>query len=286
MENVELGAGVVTGNTFGATKGAILTASDFSFATRSAFAVEANWSAGIIAGNVIPLGEVDEVEAKDVEVKMYDAQSGYKKRTMPGIHAFAINMDYSEDQVKMAKALEGQNFRMFLFDYSNKVKGVLDGVTIKGYKIKPIYVDVKRPMTDKPGHCVIYIQLSDINEVEKRTIILEPSWSVEDLQPITKVVATAGAVANNAFTLDVAFSSDSYVDDAGVALTQKINGLLAANIVVLTSAGALRTTTATASTTVAGRYAIAGTTISATDTVQILPSATMLYKSEIVTLTA
>jgi hypothetical protein len=280
-----LGSGGIEGNNFLEPKFFFLTDNDFVIETLGDLADEDTFTAAIASKQIFPLGEKYSIEKTKKEAKYSTSSGGVDILTMPMMEAFKVNFNMNEDQAKIAReTLPGKSFRLFYSDYANQLKIGKYPDGYKGFRTFPIYVE-KAEAGDSPAMVQLYIQMKDTEDMMDRGVIVKLDWPISELQAITPVTGAASAVQTNTFTIVVKTDTISYINEDGTANAGAIMGLESANFQVLSSAGVARAAVAaTESTTVDGKYSVTGTGVVATDTVQIIPSASNLYESAVITL--
>lgn len=262
--------------------GLFLTSPDFQFDTFADFATESVWKAGIANGDIFPVQNIDEDEIQNVEDAIYESPTGNKGFQYEGRRGHMFKVRLPLEQHKKLRQYSHGNWRAFYLDYSNNMRGTTpDGTIVKGFRLSFFYIPKQQlPSADGPAFSLIQLQERSIDEWDKNGIYVNPTWLGSDLQGVLDVLQTPGSVSSNSVTVSVAYIDDSELTAAGAAKSTPVSGLVAANFKILNGTTEVTTGKTVTETAVAGTYTVAATTLVAGYKLQVIPSATMLYRSE------
>jgi hypothetical protein len=273
--------------------GLLLTLNDFEFSTFSDAVNQTKWLEGIKDGKIFPLQEIDDEEKMDFEDSEQETSTGRLIFQFEGARRRMYKVTVPVDLHQKLRDYSFQKLRVFVVDYNNNIIGTSpDGTKLKGFKLSYFRVLKQEWATSGNGYSTnIKIQYADVNEWDRFGKYFTPTWLASDLNAITKVEATPSVMAANKFTISVNFVDKAEISGAGSLKTAAISGLVAANFQLIDQTGATLSPTtaytATESTSTAGLYTIDATVGAMTSgSVQVIPSVTMLYKSDVETVSA
>jgi hypothetical protein len=279
-----MGGGGYKGNTFLATKYLFLIDPDEVIASVSTLALEGTYTTLIAAEKLIPLGEVFSLERTDVEAKFDQGLSGESVKANPELKAFKAHFNWNEDQAKQSFLIEGRDWRLIIGDASGNLKVEKFGTSFRGFELLSCHVNRKEGSESTIGVTTVFFQLADTESVEQNAFIQPVNFPLSGLKALTSVTLSSGAVTTNSGVATVQYISPSYGLADGTKRTAVVLGVVAANFAIYSSAGVARASvTATPVATNPGQYTVGATGYVATDTIQVVPSSTNLYKSNIVT---
>lgn len=234
---------------------AILTTNTFSFSTVAYANTKAQWEAGIKAQTVFPLPPLAEVEQADVDEKYATSADGtYDRRTVAAVRKWNLYFDVPDDVRAALMSYDGFTGKVFLVDgqgyfRANVVSGVTSGlsckVSVAGEKSAP-------QDGSKVSQVKMLLTLTNyFNEWDSESGVgktMKPSWSLSDLVPLCPVyIEQVGTATATAVKLRV--YSDGGYDDTGAVVKTPITGLVKADFVWTTSAGADQTSAVTGTCT-------------------------------------
>jgi hypothetical protein len=238
----------------------------------------------VVTKDLIPLGEVFDIEDASVETKLSESAFGYKKMQMPSLLAFKATMNYTKDQEKIINGLTGRKFTLFMGDCTGNLFCCTDAVgDYKGYDIKPLIIDTRMPIGENASAVTILFQVSDSQEYTQKGIEAKVAFPFSAIEPITKVKLTSSAIATGDGTFTVTFESNSNLI-GGSFVSGAVTGLVLANFEVKSSTGSARTFTV-ADGTVDGTYTVTSTeSVDLSDKARVIPTVDAPYESDIITL--
>lgn len=201
-----------------AIDGIILTAPDFSDSIAD-LALEATWEAGIKAGTVFPLTGLDGYEDQSSEDGIYEAASGNRKLLKRGKtrYMFQFDVPFSVHRTLM-RDFNNADLRVF-FVRNGKLDFYNDDETGKGYSLSMLNIGrMKEVPADgsTPAFTPIYMDLKDYREHDIYGELLEPTWNVNDLEPLIDVELEVTGSPTASEIVVKAYSKDGYAADGSV----------------------------------------------------------------------
>lgn len=241
--------------------------------------------AGIVAGSIIVIPEIDEVEPQDFEDPLIETTGGSKIPTFSGMRGRRYKMRFDLEQHKMVKAaLDNKNLKLVRGDRNGNWKATknTDG-TIAGFDLSFIKVWKQQdPGVDAPAWTIIDVQESEPDEWDVTGVYAKPSWAISRLRGALQVTATAGTISTGVFTLTLKYIDGSSFDEIGLPFTRNITGALEANMLIYDQLGALVPVgNITSVPTTGSEYIYTVTTAPAitAGTFELIASANFLYVS-------
>lgn len=291
-----LGAGALCGgeNPKGPTTGLALLDVDGSFSSFTNFGDKDQWITKQAAGDVILIKHLKEIELTDTEESKPQSGLGWLMHNHDGIRGRIFSGNFPDEVHKELLKLSGLEFRVVELDMNGNIIGVtLDGTEVTGAKTAYFRVYKQNGASgDATVMTRIELQYEDWREQDEKGVYVTPSWLASSLQPVKPVTLTLSAIAANVFTATVdgplrKISGSAYD-------TVDIVGLVAANFKIIKASSDYSVYNSASDytvTAVAGdpnTYTIDGSVggIVANDTVQVIPTATKLYRSAVGTLSA
>jgi hypothetical protein len=266
------------------TAGLLLTTPGFKFDTVSAFALEASYKAGIIAGDIYPIMNVLDDEAADFEDVQTQTATGANIFQFEGKRGRNLKIQLPLELHKVARTYSFKNWRLLRIDQNNNIIGMSpDGTIVKGVKLSFFRVGKQKTDTTSGTYTSIMYQEANINDWDKFGVYINPSWSATDLEGVLKVKLTAGTIAANATVANVAWVDNSAIKEDGTKNSVPVTGLLAANFVLINQTGGVVTATVVESTAIPGRYTISNASLTS-GSLTIAPSSVNMYESDTVVL--
>lgn len=268
--------------------GIYLALPDFEFATFTDAVNNTKWLEAIRDEKVFPIMDLDDREIKDTEDNETVTPTGKTIFNYEGTRARIYKVTLPVSVHQKLRDYSFQKLRVFILDKGNNIMGTSpDGTKFKGFKTS--YFRIQKQNWE--GFITnIQVNFGDVNEWDKFGKYFNPSWNGSELEALTKVEITPSTVngTTHVFTAQVNYVDNSEVSSGGVAKTVPITGLLAANFNLIKTGGIpTAIDTVTESTTTPGLYTITAHVGTYTaGTVQVLPSTTALYKSDIETTVA
>jgi hypothetical protein len=287
INNVQ-GIGEVCGQATPITviSGIFLATPEQSFSTPAKFVELAEWNTQIAAGKIFPVQNILDEENQDFADKVMETPVGDKVFQFEGKRGKLLKLTLPLELHKILRSYSFANWRIYYLDRNNNLRGTtVDGTIIKGFKLSFFRV-LKQKSADASNAAFSEIQLQEANiqEWDVNGIYANPAWLGSDLQGVLSVVATASAIAANAFTLTVNYVDNSGLTPAGANNTAAITGLLAANIQIIKSGSVVTPTSVTPIAGLDGEYTVTCSALTAPATVQVIATNANLYRSNVLTL--
>jgi len=253
------------------------------------------WDTKIAAGSIFPIQNIINTEGQDGDNIFYETAQQERLLLLPGKNSAKYEVEMPLDQHQNAYAnLNAKNWEMFVFDIFGNIIATQDSDgTIRGLTLAYFNVDRLNTATlDQAVLTKLDWDITDVNEININGVYLNPSfiatnsWFPTKLGGVLKVQTSSGAIAANAFTTAVSYVDTANYKGDGSSKTEVIPDLLIANFEVINQTGAVITPdSVTESATISGTYDIDCTAETITSgSVQVIPSTTALYKSEVETL--
>lgn len=289
-EVVGLGERCISENNFAQMNAMFLAKPGVQFDTYSDFADEDVWNTKIIAGDIIPILSIEEVENQNGEDFIYTTPSGRKIKNGDGVRGqgFKLILDLKSHQI--LRSYSGKNWGCFTADMNKNIKGTSpDGTVVKPFNLQYFQVGMQLdPVAGgDPAFTPVEYQMKDVEEWETDGVYLNnPLFLPSQLQGVGTVVITqVGTLSTNDFVIDVLYTDTKALNgqSSGAAATAAIEGAVVANFLVLDPSGAAITpTSVTPDTVEEGRYAFVNPSLPAT--VKLVATATLKYTSNTLTL--
>lgn len=268
--------------------GLFFTRPDFSFSTYQKFVTELDWTTEIAAGNIFPVQGVVEEENQNFEDAIQETSTGRKIFLFEGARGRMFKVLLPLEQHKKLREYSFKNWRLIYVDANNNIIACSDdGTTVKGFRLSYCRITkMNDPSADSGATTGIQIQERNIEEFDKYGVYANPTWLAADLGGILSVELTLGTVAANSLTATVAYVSGSEITSAGAKESIPVGGLVAANFKIMNGSTEVTTGKTVTETALGGTYTIAATTLVAGYTIEVIPSATALYGSDVETVVA
>jgi hypothetical protein len=257
------------------------------FDTMALAAVKANVLAQVATGDIIPLNRIDSEEIKDTENNVTETDTGRVIKNWEGVKKRIYSFTNSLDTHKKLRSLNGGEFNAFIFD----MKGYLLGTSSDGTLFEPFslaFLDVHQ-QTEGAGFATkVEVVFADPEEWNSRGKYFKPTYSPNSIEPVTAAtITTQTTVAANVCTVTVKYVSTSEGDNAGVLRNVPIVGLAKENFLAYNTAAPTVPLTPSSAVDASG-LGIYVLTFSAFTggPLSVIPTATNLYKSAAVTITA
>ena len=212
-------------NEFVAFDGVILTTPDFT-ATIANIALEATWSTGIKNGTVFPLTGMDGYEVQSSEDTIYESPAGLRKLLKRGKSRYMLRFDIPFDVHRTLMTYYNNADLTAWFLQDGKILFYNDGGTAKGFSLSMLNIgriaDVPEDGST-PAFTPIYMDLEDYRQKDVYGELIEPSWNVRDLNPLTDVVLEQVSASATSVVIRV-YAADGY-DSDGAANKVGIKGI-------------------------------------------------------------
>ena len=290
-EQAGIGERCITRNNFGLINAAFLAVPGFQFDTASDFADETKWLEAIRDGNLYPVQDILEFEDTTTDDIKYTTPRGFNYKMADGIRSYTLRLNVDLESHKVLRSYSSKNWSIFKADVNKNTKGTsADGTIVKGINLAYFEVGMMKDATaDAPAWTSIEVQESDVEEWDTDGVYLNnPTFLPTQLKGVgTIVLAQVGTITTNVFTVTANYVDDSKLDGAnsGADTSDAISGALLANFEVNDGSAIITPDSVTESTTTAGEYEIDCTTATiSSGTCQFIPSTTLLYKSQVLTL--
>lgn len=215
-----------------AIDGVILTTSDFSD-TIANIALEATFTTGIKAGSVMPLVGLDSYEDQSSEDTIYESALGKRKLLKRGKtrYMFQFDVPLSVHRTLMSD-FNSADLRMFPVR-DGKLCFYNDNGTAKGFSTSMINIGRMAEVPadgSTPAFTPVYIDLDNYREWDMYGEFLEPSWNVNDLEPLVDVDLEIVGTPTTSEVVVRVFASDGY-DSDGAVKKVGIKGIVEADFV-------------------------------------------------------
>jgi hypothetical protein len=241
----------------------IIFAKDSHTLSAANFLLEASWITGVQSELVYPLHYMENFEDMSSESNYYEYASGRRKHVDQGKYRFAAFFDVNECTKKQLVNFRGFEEGIYLV-YGDVIRGRTtdSGVNIAPIRVSNINVEkASLPLMDNTPEMVkIIVDIEDDKDLNEYDYSREMSWDVKDVDGLTQVsLALVGTASATSVVVDVTSSCGGN--------TKAISGL-GADTTSWAISSKTTFTGVTESSTVPGRYTLAGTGI-ATGTVTL-----------------
>lgn len=232
------------------------------FTTPTSAATQADWTTKIQDEDVIILPFVYSYESAD-EGAVYDQTSYGSSHVRDGRKEFRITIDSNSDLHKRLRTLKSSgSYEVIEFYDSGLIKAYNPpGTTeVRGFATRVINTEFKMENDGSTaGKTPIFFSFKDPSQIEDYPILIKPTWNPSDLEALKMVdIDVNGSPSSSLVTVDVYLNHIN--PSVGSLTANPVEGLVTGDFLLLNgSTGAAQTITATESTTVHGRYALAGT---------------------------
>jgi len=294
-ENSRVGIpeGCIVENQFTMLKGGVLAIPGFTFDTEADFADEDKWLEYMADGKLFPIPDVKESENQNVEDGVYETPDGEKSFLYNGNRGYVLKVKYTLARHKVLFTYSNTNWDIFKIDKVGNIMGQsVDGTKVGGFKTNYFQVGKQdnNVGADSPAYTIVTIQEKIVEEWDKNGRAINPDWLALNLKGVTTLTAEASTVAANVFTLTVNYVDGSTLESDGSDRSAAKRGLVPIDLEIIDQAGAILSNSGdytVTETAVYGVYTVDCTVGTITSgTVQIKASATNLYTSAQVTLSA
>ncbi len=277
-------SGCQTENPFTTIKGGILEVPNKSFSSYANFADETQWKTRIANKELFPILDVIEIEPVNVEDGFYDAPDGERIFLYEGQRGYILKVKYELARHKVLRSYSGLNWKMYKYDKRNNLMGTTpDGTVVEGFDLSLFYVSKidNNVGADTPAFTMIHIQERIVDEFDSQGLYLTPTFLMQKLPAVTKVVATPGAISTFVFDVVVDYQDSSGLQNDGTSRSKAITGLLIGDFEVIDQTGTIITPSSiTESATTPGTYTVT-TAAMTSGSIQVIPSATSLFESAV-----
>lgn len=279
-----MGAPCEIGTPIGTTNALILLKSGYTFADASAIATLATVKTAIADKNIMVVRDVVNVE--DIKVEDDVEDTGFETIfNSYGVRGNNFMLNLTKDQHKIFfEEYNGKKWDVIEITRNGYLKCIKnsDG-TIGGYPTG--LFRVKQSTDPAAGVAVktpLMIQHEDATIWDKLGFVIQPTYGVNKIQPITQVtLSDVGTVVTNAFDVTVSYTPTQTAAGDGTATEIAISGLGTADFQLLDADGTVNVISdVTESTTASGTYTITGTTFTG-GSVKVIPNTSNadLYES-------
>jgi hypothetical protein len=257
------------------------------FDTMALAAVKANVLAQVATGAIIPLNRIDSEEIKDSENNITETDTGNIIKNWEGLKKRIYTFTNSLDTHKKLRTLNGGEFCAYIFDKNGLVCGTSsDGTLFEPFTLS--FLDV-HPQKEGAGFTTnIEVVFADPTEWNDKGKFFKAAYSANSIEPVyAATITTQTVVAANVCTVTVKYVSTSEGDNAGVLRNVPIVGLAKENFLAYNTAAPTVPLTPSSAVDASG-LGIYVLTFSAFTggPLSVIPTATNLYKSVAVTITA
>lgn len=254
----------------GPLKAMIITPPGFSLTPAEALVIT-NWQNAlqdVVADRIYLLPEFDKIEDVSTE-SVYDEGINSDILADQGKYRFRAMINAGLCMHKNMTTHSGKGDRVFLIDKKNQIIGTeMANGNIRGFKLGLLNTEKIKISDGSVGtFSPVYFVLKDETELSKKGLIVDAQDFVNELQSIVDVtLELVGSVSSSTIVVDAFISCDE---------DTPLTGLVAADFLLLTDAGAAQTKTLAESTTVPGRYTLTAGTTFVDGTVTLVPSASL-----------
>lgn len=266
------------------TSGLLLTTPSFKFDTIADFADQDKYKTAILEGKMYPIMGILDDEAANFEDVQTQTATGSNIFQFEGKRGRNLKVQLPLELHKIARTYSFKNWRAFRIDQNNNIIGMSpDGTIVKGIKLSFFRVGSLKNDSANGTFTPIMMQEANINDLDKFGVYINPEWSATELEGVLKVVLTAGTIATNSTTVNVAWVDNSAIKEDGTKNSVPVTGLVAANFNLINQTGGVVPATVVESTTIPGRYTISNASLTS-GSLQVQPSAANMYESDAVVL--
>jgi len=239
----------------GAPEKMFFTPENFSFANKAAAILQATWTAGIVAQDILPIPFVEEYTDNSEKTTYYVSPiTKIATKVREGKFDITFKIKFDPALYIRLRALNGTQMRMLWVDGSNHVVGTSpDGTAVKGILSGTIEVEMWETSTgDNLSFIPVRFVAESSTERNDQVAIFDVAWNIKGLNGVQPVTITPVTSIATLITVDITITDDAVPLEGLTAATQF--SLLKA------SDGTAQTiATVTPSATIPGRYALAGT---------------------------
>jgi hypothetical protein len=192
-------AGIKDQGLVGAYRGLIWTSGDFSFASVEAAKSIANFNAGIVAGDLISLGEGKFTDQSTAATFFTDAPLNIRLRNAQKIKTLQFDIAVNACTRAELECMDGRSGRVFLVtDYSYLIGRTNDDGTVQGMPLSSIEFDDIEPTDGTPvKYMTVTMTFSDRKGDIENPFQDLIDWGVCDLDLVFGVAGTTGNVSTN-----------------------------------------------------------------------------------------
>lgn len=261
-----------------------------------------NWKTGIINGNISMVHGIKEVENLSGEDAVYESPGQDIIFLFSGRLRLKFSVYATPDQHKTLLTYNGQRGRMGFYDRANNIIGTSpDGTIFQAPKLSYLRVgDLIIPTDASPAFTTIEVQFASNTDLNEKLHMIRPDlgtvatrWYPEDLPTLTTVIVEqVGAVTSTDVVIDVYGEESSITNNDGDSIKlASVDGLDVTTWLnfkfVISGVVTPPNSMTDDGIVVAGkaRYTAVFTSIAASDSVQIIPTADQPFNSEILVIT-
>ena len=231
----------------GKLKHIVLSKSAFKFANVTDAVNRGKWIDGITAKDLVPLFDLYEVANADTEASFFEADE-FRFKTSKEVKKTTFESYLGICSHKALKSYQDSDYtKVFEITEDGAIIGILnDDGSVSGQDLSYFDVSIrKRTVKDKPATTMVTLTYKDFEQLEKSPFGRIPDWDANDLSGIFNANITLVSATSSAIVVDVNTGCDS----------TGVEGLVVGDFTY--SGGTL--TGLSESTTVSGRYTLAGT---------------------------
>ena len=241
----------------GAAEKLFLATEAHEFETITEAMTESEWTADIIAKTLFPLPLVEEFSNESEEDTYYTSPvTSLRTFIREGKHGFKFMTKFIPDlHARLRSGVNGKTMRLIQVDAVNNVIGTKDGVKFKGWKSGTLRVEKWQPSDGSNlAFTVITFMSESAFETNENIATFKVDWNIKGLNGVQRAaLEVVGTPSATEIVVDVLNNEDG----------SAIEGLtLPAEFELLKADGTTQTiTTVTESSTIPGRYTLAGTAL-------------------------
>lgn len=205
--------------------------------TAAQLKLQATWTAGILAGTVIPFPEVMEIEPQNVEAAYYETPSGStfkmkneKRKTM---YKFIENIVTHSGM----KSYSDRGWKIWFYTKNGFLRGhTISADLYDGLDVSNFFVNAQETATfDTVEQTPVVVEFSDANDWDQEFAVVQPDFNMMDLEGAFECDVTVNSSTNPATTLTnnvtvtlkgtntpvtgIVFGQFSVIDESGVSVT-------------------------------------------------------------------
>ena len=220
--------------------------------TAADFLLEASWIDDVQAQQVFPIRKMVNFEETSTEISFHDYPNGERTKMDDRKYRFTASFDLNECVAKQVEQFAGFAQGIYLV-YGDNIRGrtVDAGVNVVPIRVADVYIETTMATMDTPEMTMVMVDLVDKRDLVDYKHVREMSWDVEGLDGLTEVTLTEVSASATEIVIDV-------TADCGGA-TKQISGLGTTPVTDWTVENSTTFTGVTESSTVRGRYTLAGT---------------------------
>lgn len=252
-----LGTACEADNPFAVAQSLFLAAEDQEFASAAEFASIDKWNEAVIAKQIFPIHDINNVtDASEEDVTYTSPSTGAKSHIRDGKRGSMYDLQMPLVLHQILRTYSFKKFRLYVADLNGNIIGTSpDGVKVTGISLQ--YFKVGRMLAataDTPAFTQVETQEADVREFDDRGVYITPTWSPSSIEGVLGLtLAQVGTASGTDIVVDTYFANGLSSD--GSVNQIPYTGLEDNSSWVLVDAS-LAIAAVVESSTVAGRYTI------------------------------